>query len=257
MAKKSQLKRFLSVCQKEGLCKSSDNLEFYMKSLWRDIDLKGKSVIDIGAGAGTYGFYAALSGASKVVCLEPEAAGSRSGFIRKFRKVSGRLKLPQIKMIAETFQEYQSTGEKFDILLLHHSINHLDEDACITLHENTRSRRTYREIFNELSQIAKPGAKLVVTDASRNNFFPAVGLKNPFVRSIEWHKHQAPQVWVKLLSGAGFRKPKVSWIPPSQLRQLGQILCANFFASYFLHSHFRLIMERSGRVKATASRAKS
>jgi len=243
------MKKFLSVCQREKLCKSSNNLEYYLRSLFRDVVLKDKLVIDIGAGAGTYGFHAALAGASKVVCLEPEAAGSRSGFIKKFRKVAGVLKLPQIKMIAKTFQEYRATGEKFDVLLLHHSINHLDEDACITLRENRESQRSYKEIFKELAKIAKPGSKLVVTDASRHNFFPTVGLKNPFVRSIEWHKHQSPDVWVKLLSGAGFRKPTITWLPPSQLRQFGQIFCSNFVASYFLHSHFRLVMERGGRAR--------
>ena len=80
---------------------------------------------------------------------------------------------------------------------------------------------------------------------SRRNFFALVGIRNPVAPDIEWHKHQAPEVWAELLGGAGFSKPRTRWSSFYQLRRPGRSLLGHRLAAYFLQSHFCLTMEKS------------
>jgi hypothetical protein len=55
---------------------------------------------------------------------------------------------------------------------------------------------------------------------------------------IEWHKHQAPEVWASLVKQAGFYIPKIRWSSFNMLYSIGKFLTANRFSEYLLHSHF-------------------
>lgn len=70
--------------------------------------------------------------------------------------------------------------DKFDILLLHNSINHLNERACIHLPDGEEYRNTYLKMFQQLYELAQIEAKLIACDCSCNNFFAKLGVKNPF-----------------------------------------------------------------------------
>jgi hypothetical protein len=71
-----------------------------------------------------------------------------------------------------------------------------------------------------------------------------MGLKSPFAPTIEWHKHQPPETWTDLLGGVGFRATRVRWSSFNKLRSPGRYLLGNRWASYCLHSHFALYLEK-------------
>lgn len=221
------------------------NLRFHMETLFEGIDLEDKRVIDIGGGSGLYSFYAAARGAAEVVCLEPEADGSRSGITDRFRQLSASLQLQTVTLERETLQSFQPGGRKFDVVLMYNSINHLNEEACITLLRDAGSRAIYREILAKIAVLSSPNAWLIICDCSRHNFFATLGLRNPIAGSIEWSKHQAPEEWIKLLQEVGFGEPCVRWSSFNSLRRLGRVLTGNKLASYFLVSHFCLRMRKS------------
>lgn len=118
------------------------------------------------------------------------------------------------------------------------------EDACMNLTKDDAAKDKYNSLFTKLFKLAKPGVKLIITDCSNRNFFADLNIKNPFAPTIEWEKHKAPEVWLKLLENAGFRKPIIKWLSFRQLRRSGQILAGNKIISYFLNSHFLLWMTR-------------
>ena len=122
-------------------------------------------------------------------------------------------------------------------------VNHLDEEACIRLRKDPVAREHYLTIFHKLAAIMKPGGRIIMTDCSPLNFFPTLGLRNPMLPTIEWHKHQSPRVWIPLLSQCGFCDPSVRWVVPRPLVPFGPLV-SNEFVTFFLGSKFRLTMTR-------------
>ena len=244
MSTQPDLEEYLSTVIKEGLYPNKGNLQFHLKTLFKDIALENRRVLDIGGGSGLHSFYTACMGAKEVVCLEPETEGSRSGMDAKFRKLGGMLGCDKVKFEPVTFQAFEPAGKQFDIILLHNSINHLDETACINLLSDEASKAVYLNMCSKLSSLADGGAKLIVCDCSRYNFFALLRIRNPFAPTIEWHKHQAPEVWVDLLSQVGFVNPRIRWTSFNTLRSPGRALLGNKLLSYFLRSDFRFTMKK-------------
>ena len=87
MSTQPNLEAYLSIVIEEGLYPNRGNLQFHLKTLFKDIALENRRVLDIGGGSGLHSFYAACMGAKEIVCLEPETEGSRFGMGAKFRKV--------------------------------------------------------------------------------------------------------------------------------------------------------------------------
>ncbi len=237
---------YLDTATKTSTYSSKRDLIFYLNNLFGNQNFHNKTMLDIGGGNGIFSFYAACKGTNLSVVLEPLFEGSDKKTEDTFIKIKQSLfNSKEVKLIRKTFQEYQPKDLKFDIILLHYSINHLDEDACIHLASDEKAQENYRKIFNKLFKISKPGTKLIITDCSNRNFFADLKIKNPFAPTIEWEKHQPPEVWLKLLESSGFREPKIKWLSFRQLRKFGKLFIGNRFMSYFLNSHFLLEMTRT------------
>lgn len=253
MKRNELLEKYLNIAVKEGLCRSKGYLASYLNYLFQGVSFTGRPMLDIGGGSGLYSFYAAIRGAKHIVCLEPEMEGSTKGTLEKFKQLSASLSLSNVSFQPVRFQEFDAGNQTFDIILLRASINHLDEKACIKLQYDDDARKRYRLIFQKLSEIAAPNAKLIITDCSRYNFFASLGVRNPFAPAIEWHKHQSPEFWSNMLSDYGFINPKILWgldveayfSSFSGLQKISRLLFGNQFASYFLTSAFLLVMDRS------------
>ncbi len=223
---------------------SKGNLKFFLNNLFRGIDFNGKSVLDIGGGYGLISFYAACQGAKNVVCLEPEADGSSAGIIDKYERLIKSLKLENVALKQMTLQSYDSEGSLYDIIILHNSINHLNETACVNLLKDDSAKITYKDLFWKIYSIANKDAVVIVCDGSRYNFFALLKLKNPFAPNAEWQKHQAPEVWSKLMREAGFSNPEIRWSSFNRLRNLGRVFFGNKLVAYFLMSHFCIKMKK-------------
>jgi SAM-dependent methyltransferase len=223
---------------------SRGNLRFYLEYLFDGVDFRGRRVLDVGAGDGKFSFYAACMGATEVVGLEPEAQGSSAGASSAFEETASLLGLENIELVPTRLEDYDPKANAFDVLLLHASINHLDEDACIRLREDARAHAVYREMFDRLAALARPGADLIAQDCSPHNLFAALRVRNPFEPTIEWHKHQRPELWAELLGEVGFENPRIRWNSFNSLRSFGRQVIGNRVASFLLTSAFVLTMQR-------------
>ena len=235
---------YLETIIKENLYSTKKKLNFHMKTLFNNVELKNKNVLDIGGGSGFYSFYAACSGAKQVTCIEPEAEGSASGSIKKFNRLLKLLKCDNISIIPTTFQNFNPNEELYDVILLNNSINHLDEYSCINLKKDLSSKNNYQKIFSKLYSIGNSKSKIIITDCSRYNFFGLLNIKNPFCPTIEWEKHQTPETWAKLLVKEGFKNPVIKWTTHNSLGNLGKFILGNKIAAYFLRSHFNLTVDK-------------
>ena len=240
------LDEFYSALLEERHIQNKNRARFYHKFLFQGVDLNDARVLDIGGGNGTLSFYAALMGARQVICLEPEAQGSTTGARTVFENMRLSLGLlDQVILEPISLQSYESHNDTFDLILLHNSVNHLDEDACIHLLERESAKDTYRNLFAKISSLSEIGATLILSDCSRHNFFAHIGVRNPFAPQIGWHKHQIPEVWASLLQEAGFHNLRVRWTPINRLYRLGRVLTGNRLVSYFTTSHFCLTANKS------------
>lgn len=223
------------------------NLKFYLKNLFENVDFTEKEVLDVGGGRGLLSFYAAVEGARRAICLEPEVDGSRNGMINAYNEI--RSEFPEslpVNLIPLTLQDYlkQTGPESFDVIIMHNSINHLDEEACIHLLDNEDCYSRYVAVFKNVHRIMKKNGTLIITDAARNNFFNDIGIKNIFTPTIEWHKHQQPKTWATLLKEAGFKNASVHWLTPNRLGNTGKLLMDNYFISYLTRSYFKMTMKK-------------
>lgn len=220
------------------------NFDFELRNTIFDrVLLEGATVLDVGCGDGRMGMWAATHGARRVVGLEPEIEGSSAGMQKAFRCLAREAGIEdRVELVTTRLQDYDPGTERFDVLLLAASINHLDEPACMRLHFDEDARQTFRRQFRHLANLAAPGAVLVVTDVSCRNVFATFGVTNPFSPTIEWEKHQSPFLWAQLLNDVGFEKPDVKWTTFNTLRRPGRRLLNNYVAAYLTISAFRLHM---------------
>jgi SAM-dependent methyltransferase len=191
-------------------------------------------MLDIGGGIGLCSFYAAARGAEQVVCLEPEADGSNEKVVLGFKKLQGQLpfaKSTELRPI--TFQAFDPGETRFDIILLHNSINHLNEAACAKLPRDPAAVDIYQQLFAKLARISAPGASLIIEDCSRYNLFPLLKLTNPFFPAIEWEKHQSPAVWARLLAACGFKDARIRWTTFHTLGYPRKVLFGNALAAFY------------------------
>lgn len=231
---------FLKQAVDSGLCKRGRNLLNHVRYFFGNIDLRGKRVLDVGGGRGLLSFWTAVNGGI-AVCLEPEFEGSSEDMQDSFRTLAQSLQISSARaqQLAVTFQDYD-TDEKFDLIALANSINHLNERATVNLQHDPAAVSEYASYFRKMLSLLNREGRVIILDCDRYNFFNMLGLKSPFMPTIEWHKHQSPYFWRKLLESAGFKVVGISWSSPNSLGRLGRILLGNRLVAYFLLSHFRL-----------------
>lgn len=220
-------------------------LRHQMGFLYRGVDFRNRSVLDIGGGAGLHSFYALSCGAASAIVVEPEGDGGHDAMIATFNVWRDALGMSQAQLIQTTLQSYDPPPGGFDIVLVQDAINHFDEPACVTLRTSATSRDAYLAIFGKISSVIRPGGLLIMSDCSSRNLFPSLGLKNPFDPGIEWHKHQPPAVWAELAEGQGLALQDVRWSSPARLGAVGQRLFGSALAAWFFTSHFVMTFSKN------------
>ncbi|OQP53449.1 hypothetical protein A4H97_23680 [Niastella yeongjuensis] len=245
--KQTSIDEFFDLVVKRKMYSSKANLQFYLDILFKNVTLAEREVLDVGGGSGLLSYYAAVKGAKRAVCLEPENAGSTNGMIKGFYELRKDFpaSLP-VELATYTLQEYlrQTETETYDVVIMHNSVNHLDEEAGIHLLHSDTSYKTYLSIFENVFRIMKKEGVLIVTDCSCVNFFKDIGMKNIFTPTIEWHKHQKPGTWIALFKAAGFSNPTVKWLSPNRLRKPGTYIMGNYLMSYLTRSYFKVTISK-------------
>lgn len=222
---------------------SPERLQRYMELVFDGIRLQGRRVLDVGGGSGLFSFYAAAQG-GEVVCVDPYAEGADGRLPRLFERFAQAFDgAVAVQLDRRRFQDL-SVGSHFDVVILHNSVNHLDEAACAVAHRDRAAQDRYRSIFTKIYDITAPGGAVIVADCARHNLFGLFGVRNPFAPDIDWEIHQQPRTWLRLLQEVGFVRHHLSWDAPSRLGRAGQVLLGNAAGAFLTNSHFILKVRR-------------
>ena len=150
-----------------GLYTNVRNLKNYLKFFFGELPLNGKRMLDIGGGNGLLSFWVVANG-GEAICLEPESDGSFLGMQKNFSKIRKTLKLSEQKATLKdkTFQDF-SSNEKFDIICLSNSINHLNESATLHLANDPVSANEYISYFEKMAIMLRSEGRLIITDCTK------------------------------------------------------------------------------------------
>jgi 2-polyprenyl-3-methyl-5-hydroxy-6-metoxy-1,4-benzoquinol methylase len=223
---------------------SADRLDYSLNQFFRNYELSGKSVLEIGAGPGFSSVWCATHGASRVVAIEPEASGSTKGVKQEFKRLAEETHLGgRVEYMGVTLDKYlaKCSQHNYDYILMNDVVNHLDEDATRRLHlpEAEAERQRYRKIFRQLFDLLNRNGVMLISDVGRCNFWHKFKLHNPFAPTINFDLHQQPNVWNRLLCQCGFELVDIRWFAGYRFRYLQAIL-SYFIPAYFLASRFIL-----------------
>lgn len=219
--------------------------QFYLKYLFKNVDPTGLRVLDIGAGTGIFSLYLSILGAKSITALEPELDGSSKAMVETFKSLAEELGINNIKIEKEVFQKTNFEDGSFDLILLHNSINHLEEEACTHLKTDKACKAVYLNLFKKMNKLLSADGLVIMADATRYNFYDALHMSNPFCPGIGWEVHQSPFMWGKLMEQCGFNKSRINWTSISQFGEIGRLFLSNVIASYFLMSHFSMVTQKS------------
>ena len=240
-----KLENYFSILDKGNYYSNRKRFEFSVNQLYRTVDsFKGKRVLDIGGGNGIFSIYTLCKGASQLVNIEPLLDGSTQTRSNEFNQMVKDMEFPDAKMLPCTFQDYDSEGSEFDIILSHASINHLDAEACINLKNDENAIKKYNDIFDKISDLLSPEGQLIIYDCSNYNVFPILKITNPFMSTIEWNKHHSPMFWYNIMKKSGFIEPEILWPAPNRLHNIGKFFLSNKFCSFFITSVFILSVKK-------------
>lgn len=236
--------RYFDVAVLSGAYTTRGRLQNHLSYMFGDTMLKDRKVLDVGGGTGLLTLWAAVEGAD-AVCLEPESAGATQSVRKVFERMKAEIS-PSLKaeMFEDPVQNYLAArNEKFDVIVMANSVNHIAEEECAKLLTDEKSQRIYVAFFEQVRSHLVPGGKLIVTDCGRRNFFGDMGLRSPVMPSINWSIHQSPVTWRQLMEQAGLEVSSVQWTTPNSLGSLGRSVFGNRLSAYFLLSHFRIVAQ--------------
>ncbi len=205
--------------------------------LFSGIPLAGANVLEIGCGTGAWAIWAALHGAERVFGIDPEANGSTARSLGTLKGTIETLGLSRTVTATNHFlHQVAAQKERFDVVVMYNVVNHLDEDAVVVLHENRTAFECYVSILEKLRSLMNAGGWVIVADCARTNLWPRLGFRSPLANTIEWHKHQDPQIWIDVFRRAGFRHFDLRWSPLYPFHRL----TGNHLVQYLTCSHFVL-----------------
>jgi len=240
---KKMEKELLAYLERKHSTRLVSRLKYCFDLHFDSLSVENRSVLEIGAGRGYLAALCLARGACRVVALDPEKDGSTKGVNEQFTSLTESVALGNgIEYLPMSLEKFILTGRKetFDYILMCNMINHIDEDAVVRLHlpDANQERKRYIRTFEEIRNLLAKTGVLLISDVGRYNFWNSIGLRFPACHTIEWHKHQNPNVWEAILSEAGFASSIVKWLPLYCLHYfkaiVGRKLVAQCLNSYFL-----------------------
>ena len=139
---------------------------YQLRQLFDGVDLAGKQVLEIGSGRGLLSLHCGVSGAARVVSVEPEMEGSTSGVVAMQQQRIDALGLNNVELLRQNFHEIDFGTSRFDVIVMIAVLNHLYETP-VDASSHPAGIRTICRNRTHLHNLLHPGGVVIATDACR------------------------------------------------------------------------------------------
>jgi SAM-dependent methyltransferase len=219
---------------------SFEHLVRRCEELLRGEDLRGRSVLEVGAGRGFLAHYAAVCrGAEHVTALDEYeghgAPGAGRDTLFGLRAALGQERRIRIEQC--DFLDWRPS-RSFDYVLLVNALHHIAETRLPLSHDAEQWQRALAAFERARSALA-PGGCLLIQELSCRNYCPLPRYRRR-MRGVRWESKQAPGEWCKALRAAGFTRTAVRYRYPLNLREVDALrpLLANRVVSLLTDSSY-------------------
>ncbi len=203
-------------------------------------DLRGRSVLEIGAGGGFLAHYLALvAGASQVTALdEYQGHGAPEESQDAILALRARLGAED-RVSVETcdFLDYRP-GRRFDYLIFVNSLHHIVETPRPLSHDAEPWQRALRT-FELCRRSLERGGRLLIQELSCRNYCPLPRYRRR-MRQVRWSDKQPAREWCQALRASGFASTRIRYRYPLNLPELEPLrpLLANRWVSLLTDSSY-------------------
>ena len=211
----------------------------YYELLYR-LDLKGKSILEVGAGDGFLSHYLALLKDVKYVVSLDEYEGHGSD--AETYKINLRLQeilndSDKVKILKSDFLKYHSS-KKFHFILFVNVLHHIVATEK-KLSDDSDSQKLSENLFKLTKDLISPDGAVIIQEVSRFNICPIPKYRKQ-MSIINWKSKQSPREWLKVLKRVGFNTTSLRYRLPLNLpnQYLFRMIFNNCIASSLTDSSY-------------------
>ena len=199
-------------------------------------DVRGKRVLDVGAGPGHLALYLTLvRGASVHALDEYEGHGSEAVNFEKLKWRARELDIPNMAVTKADLRSAVLPPNSYHIVLLSNTLHHIflrGEASQIEV------SRTMSSVYDWLTS----GGQMVMGEARPSTLWSRIPRRwRPFARSVVYRSKSNPSWWRECAGAAGFSFYRLDWYVPYRLRTLHRLM-ANEVAGWLLTGEYMLRM---------------
>lgn len=213
---------------------------YHLQEKIKGIDVKDKTILEVGCGKGFVSLWlASLGGAKEVVALdESEGIGSEKGVLAFSENTVKDFDIKNIKVVKSDIMKNSFPDNSFDIIIANNALHHVIEGGYISRNPTTKSQ--YIRLFSELRRLLKPNGTLVLGEFSRRSIWRYIKLR---YRQIDWEIHPTLKEWILVIKLAGFRKTNFKYTGPYILRRF-ELLLSNPVSQSLISPTFNIYAQK-------------
>ena len=215
-----------------------DKYLYHAEEQFREIDIKGKTVLDIGCGNGLLSLWLALvKDAGNIVAIdEYEGIGEDRKNFNAFKKVIEENSI-SIDLTKLDFLKNNFGSASFDMVVANYTLHHIVRTEKY-IHNDTETRNQWIHLFSEIKRILKKDGVLILKEVTRFSLWRFLPLR---FRYMDWEIHPTMKEFKYVMQEEGFKNITVRNVVNYKLRYFSNLLEDSPLFSFIVNPNFYLI----------------
>lgn len=215
---------------------SFERLQYHvLERQFKNIDLHGKKMLDIGCGKGLVDIYLSfLFPDVEIYCLDAdEGHGAEKGNLNFLKEQIQHFCIKNITIVNKDFTDNGLNDNMFDVVIAYHSFHHIIEENLKPSKDEGNFQRWLEQI-NEVHRLLKPGGIFIVREISGWNIWNHARIKW-HLGHMEWEIHPTLKDFNYVFKHSKFRSVSCQYEVSHKLRRYAKLLQNNHLYGYFIN----------------------